>query len=77
MVHNSHINANDQKINANSGSSDEAREQLSSTETTMEDRTTNDEEAMALERAVNNSRRAIVAAENWAAKAHPSRDQRG
>ena len=48
---------------------DEAREQLSSMETTMEGRTTNDKEAVALERAVSNSRRATLAAEAWVAKA--------
>ena len=48
---------------------DEARERLSSTETTTEDRTTKNEETIAWERAVDNSRRATVVAENWAAKA--------
>ena len=47
---------------------DEARERLSSAETTTEDRKTNDE-TIAWERAVENSRRATLVAENWAAKA--------
>ena len=50
---------------------DEARERLSSAETSTEDRTTKNEEAIAWERAVDNSRRAtlVAVAENWAAKA--------
>ena len=48
---------------------DEARERLSSAETSTEDRTTKNEEAAAWERAVDNSRRATLVAENWAAKA--------
>ena len=47
---------------------DEARKGLSSAETTTEDRKTNDE-TIAWERAVENSRRAALVAENWAAKA--------
>ena len=48
---------------------DEARERLSSAEATTEDLTTKNEEAVAWERAVENSRRATLVAENWAAKA--------
>ena len=57
---------------------DEARERLSWAETTTEDRTTKNEEAIAWERAVDNSRRATLVAENRELGGEgPSCDQRG